>query len=121
MKKTVVLGASPNPYRYAFKAAHMLKEAGHEMIPVSIKRGEVAGEKILNLREKPAIDGVHTITMYIGPQHQAEWTEYLLSLQPQRIIFNPGTENQEFEEMARKKGIETYQNCTLVLLSIGSY
>jgi uncharacterized protein len=121
MKKTVVVGATDNPGRYAYSAAHLLKKKGHEMVPLGIKKGQVAGEEILDIRSKPEIEGVHTLTLYIGPQRQPEWYDYLLSLSPQRIIFNPGTENGEFERMANERGIETYHYCTLVLLSTGQY
>lgn len=120
-KKTVVVGASPNPSRYAYMAAHMLNEHGHPMIPVSIKRGEVAGENIMDLREKPVITDVDTITLYIGPQHHEQWIDYLLSLSPKRIIFNPGTENPAFMTKAEEQQIEVEQACTLVMLRSGTY
>lgn len=115
-KKTVIVGASPNQSRYAFLAANMLREYDHNIVPIGIKQGEVAGEEILDIRKKPAIKDVDTITLYIGPRHQPEWYEYLLSLKPKRIIFNPGTENDEFERLAESRGIEAMQACTLVLL-----
>ena len=94
MKKTAVIGATPNPARYANIASEMLDEYNHEVIPIGIKKGEVAGKKILNMHEQPEVENIDTITMYIGPQHQTEWYDYLLSLKPKRIIFNPGTENK---------------------------
>lgn len=121
MKKTVIIGATPNPGRYAFLAAQMLKEYHHEIVPVSIKTGEVLGTEILDLRKKPPIDNVDTVTLYIGPQNQPEWYDYILSLKPKRIIFNPGTENPEFEKMAEAKKIETVEGCTLVMLRSYQY
>jgi predicted CoA-binding protein len=120
-KKTVVVGASPNPSRYAYRAANMLSRYGHVMVPLSIKRGSVAGEEIQDLRQKPFISDVDTLTLYIGPQHHAQWTDYLLSLSPKRIIFNPGTENPDFMEQAEEQGIEVVQGCTLVMLQTGTY
>ncbi|MFP4089589.1 MAG: CoA-binding protein [Cyclobacteriaceae bacterium] len=120
-KKTVVVGASPNPSRYAFRAAHLLKRYDHTIIPLSIKRGEVAEEKIMDLREKPMITDVDTITLYIGPQNQPEWIDYLLSLSPRRIIFNPGTENPVFMDKAEAQGVEVVEGCTLVMLQTGTY
>lgn len=120
-KKTVIIGASNNPARYAYTAAHMLKDEGHEIVPVGIKKAELAGKQILDLKEKPEIKDVDTVTMYIGPQNQKEWYDYILSLKPKRIIFNPGTENPEFEQLARKNNIETEEACTLVLLRTGQY
>lgn len=121
MKKTVIIGASNNPSRYSYQAAHLLKKHGHQIVPVSNKRGDVAGENILNIKDKPSIENVDTVTMYVGPQNQPVYHEYILNLKPKRIIFNPGTENSEFERKARAEGIQTYQHCTLVLLHTGQY
>jgi uncharacterized protein len=121
MRKTVVVGATTDPSRYAFMAANMLKEHGFEVVPVGIKKGDVAGERILDLRTKPEIEEVDTITLYLGPRNQREWYDYLLSLKPKRIIFNPGTENVEFENLARSQGIQTEEACTLVLLRVGAF
>ena len=120
-KKTVILGASTNPLRYAHTAAIMLKERDIDFVPVGIKAGETSGEKILNLWEKPVLSDVHTVTLYIGPQNQAEWYDYILSLKPKRIIFNPGTENQELMDLAKNKDIAVLPACTLVLLSTGQF
>ncbi len=120
-KKTLIVGATTNPERYAYLAAQRLTEHGHPIVPLGIKKGEVAGQPILDLREKPKIEGIDTITMYIGPRHQGEWMDYLISLKPNRIIFNPGTENEEFEKKAREAGIKTEEACTLVLLSTGQF
>jgi uncharacterized protein len=121
MKKTVIIGATPNSQRYAYIAAEMLTDYGHEIVPVGIKKGAVFGKPILDLREKPQIDDVHTITLYIGPQHQPEWYDYILQLQPKRIIFNPGTENQELMQKAKEAGIEPVIGCTLVMLRSSSF
>ena len=116
MKKTVVVGATPNQARYAYLAATMLAEYKHDTILLGIRKGEINGNKILDIREKPKLEDVHTITLYIGPHRQPEWYNYLLSLKPKRIIFNPGTENEEFENLAKQQGIETLGACTLVML-----
>jgi len=119
--KTVIIGATPNQSRYAFMAAEMLNQYKHEMVPVGIKSGEVFGKPILDIRQKPVIDDVHTVTLYIGPQHQPEWYDYILNLKPKRIIFNPGTENSEFEKLAEDHEIEVLEACTLVMLRTGQY
>lgn len=116
MKKTVVVGASTNPARYAYMAANMLKEYGHEVVPVGIKKGEVAGENILQLKDDPSIEGVDTVSLYVGPQNQEAWYDFILGLNPSRIIFNPGTENMAFEKKATAAGIEVVEGCTLVML-----
>jgi uncharacterized protein len=120
-KKTVIVGATPNPSRYAYLAAGRLQSSRHDIVPLGIRRGSVFGEEILDIRKRPAITNVDTITMYIGPQRQPEWYEYLLSLKPKRIIFNPGTENDEFIRLAESAGIETVDGCTLVMLRSGQY
>lgn len=121
MKKTIIVGATTDPSRYAYLAARMLTGYNYEIVPIGIKTGEVFGKTILDIREKPVIENVHTITLYIGPQRQVEWYDYLLSLKPERIIFNPGTENPEFMEMASAQGIETLEACTLVMLRTNQY
>ena len=93
----------------------------HPIVPLGIKKGKVLGLDIQNLKEKPWIPDVDTITMYINPTNQKEWEEYILSLSPKRIIFNPGTENTELEKKANQQDIETVNACTLVMLSVGNY
>jgi predicted CoA-binding protein len=119
MKKTLVLGASDNPSRYAYRAVHSLKNHGHEVVPVGIRQGKVAGLDIHT--DRPALDDIDTVTLYVGPQNQPSWYDYILSLKPRRIIFNPGTENPELERRAQQQGIRTEEACTLVMLSIGNY
>ncbi len=120
-KKTVIIGASTNPSRYAYLAAGMLKEYKHEIVPIGIKKGEVYGKQILSINERPAVNDVDTVTLYIGPRHQPEHYDYILSLKPKRVIFNPGTENYEFEKLIEGSGAEALEACTLVLLRSGQY
>lgn len=117
--KTVVLGASENPERYSNRAVKSLLHHGKEVAAVGLKEGEIDGVKILS--GKPEIPDVDTVTMYVGPANQPGWYDYVLGLHPKRIIFNPGAENPEFEKIAREKGIEVVEACTLVMLSIGNY
>ncbi|NOT76582.1 MAG: CoA-binding protein [Cyclobacteriaceae bacterium] len=121
MKKTVIIGATSNPSRYAYIAAENLKRYGHTIVPLSIKKGEVLGNQILDLRAKPEIKDVDTITLYIGPRNQPEWYDYILSLKPSRVIFNPGTENDEFIKKVNDSGAEALEACTLVMLRTGQY
>jgi uncharacterized protein len=121
MKKTMIVGATTNKGRYAYLAAEMLKDYDHEIVPVGIKKGEVLGHEIVDIKQRPDIKGIDTITLYIGPDHQPEWYDYLIGLKPKRIIFNPGTENREFELKAKEEGIETLQACTLVMLRSNQY
>jgi predicted CoA-binding protein len=121
MKRTLIVGATTNPSRYAYMAAERLTEHGHEIIPIGIKKGEVFQKAILPIREKPSVGAIDTITLYIGPHHQAEHIDYLLSLNPGRIIFNPGTENDAFMAKAEALGIDVVEGCTLVMLRVGVY
>lgn len=120
-KHTVILGASDNPSRYAYLAAERLKNADQPFTLVSIKKGALFGHDFLNLQEKPAIKDVHTVTLYIGAQNLDEWQDYILSLNPKRIIFNPGTENEALAQLADQKGIEVVFGCTLVMLGTGQF
>jgi uncharacterized protein len=119
MKKTIVLGASPDPTRYSHIATTRLKQAGHEVIPIGVRSGEIDGLAIL--KGSPAISGIHTITLYLNPERQKEYYNYILSLEPKRIIFNPGTENAELMNIATAAGIHCEVACTLVLLSTSQY
>ena len=119
--KTVIAGASTNPSRYSFLAAKMLQEHGHEFVPIGLKKGELFGEPILEFSELPRVEKVDTVTLYIGPDNQKVWYDYLISLKPRRVIFNPGTENEEFAQQLAKVGIEVTQACTLVLLRSNQY
>lgn len=118
-KTTLVIGVSDNPDRYAYKAVKRLKEYHHTVFAEGIRKG-VIGETIISTEKKSYLD-IDTITLYVGPQNQPSWYDYILSIHPKRIIFNPGTENQELMQLAQENGIETTEACTLVLLSIGAY
>lgn len=120
-KKTVIIGATTNPERYAYIAAQRLSEAGIPFEPVGIKRGEVFGRPILDIYSRPAVPDVDTVTLYIGPKHLEEHFDYILSLEPRRIIFNPGTEHEECMQRAREAGIEVVVACTLVMVGLGTY
>ena len=119
--KVVIIGATTNESRYAYMAAEMLDNYDYEFVPVGIKKGIIFSREILDIRSRPAIYNVDTITMYIGPRNQPEHYEYLFSLNPARIIFNPGTENPEFISMADQRGIITQEACTLVMLRLGNF
>jgi len=118
-KPTVVIGASPNADRYSYKATVSLQNHQHTVYPIGIKKGFINGLEIINT--KPELLDIDSITLYIGPENQPEWYEYILTLKPKRIIFNPGTENSELIAIAQTNGIETEIACTLVLLSINNY
>jgi predicted CoA-binding protein len=119
MIPTLVIGASENPDRYSNKAIKMLHHFGHEVLAFGKRKGEVEGFEIAtewNENWQP-----HTITLYINPTLQLELYDKIISLRPERVIFNPGTENKEFESMLEERGIQATEACTLVLLSTGQY
>lgn len=118
-KKTVVLGASQNPARYSFLAVNKLNNYGHPVRAIGRREGEINNTPIEV--GHPSIEEVDTITLYLSPQNQVPYYEYMLSLKPKRIIFNPGTENDDLEKLAEENGIETIEGCTLVMLSTGQY
>ena len=118
-KTTLVIGASTNPDRYSNMAIRALKSHQQKVIALAKRSGEVAGVPIQT--EFPVNETVHTVTLYVGPQHQPEYYRQVIDLNPSRVIFNPGTENRAFEEMLESKGIETIEGCTLVMLSTGQF
>ncbi len=119
MKKTVVLGASPNPARVSNGAVIKLINQGFEVVPIGNRNGEIGGLPIL--MGMPEVEDVHTVTLYLNPRRQEQYYDYILSLNPERIIFNPGTENEELVTMAQKEGIKTEYACTLVMLALDDY
>ncbi len=121
MKKTLILGASTNPDRYAYIVAQDLHKYKHDFVLLGIKEGQVLGKNILTGKPNLEQEAIDTVTLYIGPKRQPEWYAYLLELKPKRIIFNPGTENQELAMLAQKQGIEALEACTLVMLATGQY
>ena len=119
MKKTLILGATDNPSRYANLAANKLVSFGHPIVNIGIKSGQAAGVQIEQADK--IFEDIDTITLYVGPQTQPQYYDYIIQSKPKRIIFNPGTENRELEELAEQNGIETLEACTLVMLSTGQY
>jgi predicted CoA-binding protein len=118
-KKTLVLGASDNPERYSFLAVNRLRSRGHDVVAVGRRRTKIADVEVVT-EMKPFSD-IDTVTLYLNPLNQRPYYDYILSLHPKRIIFNPGTENEELKELARANGIETIEACTLVMLGTGQY
>jgi predicted CoA-binding protein len=118
-KTTVVLGASANPARYSNIAINRLRSHGHDVVAIG-KRPGVVGDVTVETSTKE-VDNPDTVTLYLNPGNQKQYYQYILDLKPKRIIFNPGTENEELEKMADKAGIHTMEACTLVLLSTGQY
>lgn len=118
-KKTLVLGASANSERYSNLALKKLTAKNHTVIGIGKKQGKVDNIEITT--EQKAIDDLDTITLYLNADNQKQYYNYILSLHPKRIIFNPGAENEELATLAHENGIKTMEACTLVLLSTGQY
>lgn len=117
--KTLVLGASLNPSRYSNFAIHKLINHNIETVAVGLKVGEVAGVTIST--EMEPFNNVHTVTLYLNPTNQKPYYDYIVSLKPKRVIFNPGTENPEFYKILKENTIAFEAACTLVLLSTNQY
>jgi uncharacterized protein len=118
-KTTLVLGASENPGRYSNLAVKQLLTHQLHVVAIGKKKGHIGTVSIET--EKKRFDNIDTVTLYLNPLLQQEYYDYIFSLHPQRIIFNPGAENEELEALAKQKGIKTQEACTLVLLSTGQY
>lgn len=118
-KKTLVLGASLNPGRYSNLAINRLVSKKQEVVAIGLKEGDVAGIHID--KDLLPYENVDTVTLYLNPKRQQQYYDYILSLEPKRVIFNPGTENPEFYLLLGKNNIEIEVACTLVLLSMDQY
>ena len=119
VKKTVVLGASQNPSRYSYLAINRLRAHQHPVVAIGRRVGQVADVDIS--KDHQVESDVDTITLYLNPKNQVEYYDYIMSLHPKRIIFNPGTENDDLIRMAKENNIKPVLGCTLVMLSTGQY
>jgi predicted CoA-binding protein len=118
-KKTIILGASPNPSRYSYLAVNRLIAHGHEVIPIGKRKGKINTTEIIT--EPIQVEDVNTITLYLNAQNQKQYYDYIVHLHPKRIIFNPGAENNELATIALQNNIQPMEACTLVLLSTNQY
>lgn len=119
IKKTLVLGASSNPERFSYMAVRKLKYNNFPVVAVGLREGEIFGVYI----EKPfsKFENIHTVTIYIGPRILPQYHEYIFTLKPKRVIFNPGTEDPVFEDRLTRAGIEVVEGCTLIMISSNQY
>ncbi len=117
--KTLVIGASENPERYSNLAVRRLLARGYKVVAIGNRKGKVEDVEIIT--EHPQREDIETVTLYLNPTNQKVYYDYIISLKPKRIIFNPGTENEELERMALKEGINILEACTLVMLTTGQY
>ncbi len=118
-KKTVVLGATTKPEKYAYLAITKLVEKGHSVLAIGQNTGEVAGVKIYT--KQIPLTNIDTVTLYLNPKRQVEYYNYIIETKPKRVIFNPGTENPQFYQLLESNGIKVEVACTLVLLATNQY
>jgi hypothetical protein len=117
--KTLILGATENKERYAYKAINNLIAKSHQVVAIGARKG-MALDVIIET-EKMSFQGIDTVSLYLNSKAQKEYYEYVISLKPRRVIFNPGTENEEFYDLLRKNNISFEESCTLVLLATNQY
>jgi uncharacterized protein len=118
-KTTLVLGASPKPERFSHIAIKKLVASAFPVVAVGLREGEIAGVRIQ--KQFPDVSGIHTVSLYIGLKNQSAYYESIIKINPKRVIFNPGTENADFENILRNKGIQVVHGCTLIMLDNGTY
>ncbi|MFN2261419.1 MAG: CoA-binding protein [Psychroflexus sp.] len=119
MKKTLIIGVSENEQRYANRVMKILVEKGHEVIAIGKNPGKVSGVKII--AEKIEIEDLHTVTLYINAEIQKEYYDYIIAQEPKRVIFNPGSSNEEFEKSLKNEGIQVLNSCSLIMLTADQY
>src|SRR5699024_1230191 len=117
--KTLVIGASEKENRYSNNAIHQLRKFDHPVVAIGQRKGKVLDVEFD--KEKKQFENIDTITLYLGPKNQSEYYDYIVSLNPRRVIFNPGTENEELYKILKENNIESGMACTLVLLSTNQY
>ncbi|GGH01211.1 CoA-binding protein [Polaribacter pacificus] len=117
--ETLVIGASLNPDRYSNRAVRALRANKYPVKAIGIKEGTV--EDVVIETQKNDFKNIDTVSLYLNPERQKEYYDYIISLKPRRVIFNPGTENAEFESVLKKAGIFAEVACTLVLLRLKQY
>ncbi|MDX1651554.1 MAG: CoA-binding protein [Brumimicrobium sp.] len=118
-KKTLVLGASENPSRYANMAVKRLLQYDIPVVAVGYKEGNIEGVKIQ--KEFPSREEIDTVTLYLSRKNQEQYYDDIVALKPRRVIFNPGTSNPEFEKRLTENNIDVVPACTLVMLSTKEY
>jgi predicted CoA-binding protein len=119
-ENVAILGASPKPDRYAYKAFEMLREYGHRPVPINPAFAEVLGEKCYpKISDSP--EPIDTVTLYLGESRSNPLIDEIIQAKPRRIIMNPGAENSALAEKAEEAGIEVVEGCTLVMLGSGQF
>lgn len=115
-----MLGASPKPERYSNRAIRLLLEHNHSVIPVHPAMDAIEGLPVCRTLSD-ITESVHTLTMYVSAVLSTPLAAEVLALRPERVIFNPGTENPELYGRLDEAGIPHEEACTLVLLNSGQF
>jgi predicted CoA-binding protein len=118
-KSTLVIGASLKENRYSNICVKTLVSGKFPVTAIGLREGSI--DEIQVQSGFPELHNIHTVTLYLGPENQKSWYNYILKLNPERVVFNPGTENQEFEDMLSKSGIEVIEGCTIVMVKGGTF
>lgn len=119
MIHTLVIGASSNPEQYSHMAVRRLQAAGHPVEAIGRESFDIGSTQVTD--QKKAFPNIHTVTLYLNKLRQLDYEQYIMELNPRRIIFNPGAENPEFQAKAKERGIDAIEACTLVMLAAGTY
>jgi len=119
MLNTLIIGASDKPQRYAYKALHLLRKYNHNVFAIGRRNMNVGGVEVHTNQQ--SFSDIHTVTLYLSAKYQVEYYDYIIGLKPERVIFNPGTENPEFYSKLEDENIKVEEACTLVLLSTNQY
>ncbi|GIV44199.1 MAG: CoA-binding protein [Bacteroidia bacterium] len=118
-RKVAVLGASENPNSYSNKAVRLLTQKGFDVIAVGKSSGNI-GDISIQTRLEVSQD-IDTITLYLSAQNQKNYYEKITQIKPQKVIFNPGAENPELEEILKQNHIDYENACSLVLLNLNQF
>lgn len=118
-KKTLVIGASDKPYRYSNLALKSLKKNDHQAVGIGRKEFKIEGFQVYD--KQTLLKSIDTVTVYLNPRNQEEYISYILELNPNRVIFNPGAENKDFQHLLERNNIKCLNACTLILLQTGQY
>jgi predicted CoA-binding protein len=118
---TLVLGASDNPARYSFQAISRLRAGNFPVVAIGNRQTVVADVVVHKGLTIEKIENIHTVSLYLSPSNQTPYQDFILALKPQRVIFNPNTENPDFQIILESHGIKTVEACTLVMIATGQY
>jgi len=118
-KNTLVIGASLKESRYSNLCVRTLVSGHFPVTAIGLREGSIDETPVQS--GYPELNNIHTVSLYLGPENQVSWYDYILKLNPERVVFNPGTENEEFQDVLTNAGIEVIEGCTIVMVKSGTY